>query len=216
MKSPTICLALLLWLAASPTPGVEAVLGAAAAAPEDGLQHCVGPDGVTIYTDQRCSDLQAVEQVPPAKPPERPGVLVSVRSLRAQPGRFPARGALGAGKPRREPARRVLPLVRHGHGGGLPPDGAAGRLRRAAPGRCPAGFEHAEPEPDYPPGSSPYPEVIDPLRAGRCRDRRSPRRARATPADLLRVDQMRSSEDLGIQATYFHLRSNAGCWWMQF
>ncbi len=35
-------------------------------------------------------------------------------------------------------------------------------------------------------------------------------------ADLLRVDQMGSDQDLGIQATYFRLRSNAGCWWMQF
>ena len=35
-------------------------------------------------------------------------------------------------------------------------------------------------------------------------------------ADLLRVDQMRSEKDYESQVTYFRLRSNAGCWWLQF
>ena len=41
-----------------------------------------------------------------------------------------------------------------------------------------------------------------------------PRHPRAP--DLLRVDQMRGNEDAGALVTYFHLRSNAGCWWLQF
>ena len=41
-----------------------------------------------------------------------------------------------------------------------------------------------------------------------------PRPPRA--AKLLRVDQMRGNEDAGALVTYFHLRSNAGCWWLQF
>ena len=214
MKSPTICLALLLWLAASPTPGVEAVLGAAAAAPKDGLQHCVGPDGVTIYTDQRCSDLQAVEQVPPAKPPERPGVLISVRTCARNQDDFllGVRSALES--------RDVNRLAEYYHWSGM--GTAAGyRLmeRLSAFGELPLVdvqlVSSTEPEPDYTPGSSPYPEVIDPFAPGDAETVAAPPRPRH-PADLLRVDQMRSSEDLGIQATYFHLRSNAGCWWMQF
>ena len=214
MKSPTICLALLLWLAAWPTPGVEAVLGAAAAAPDDGLQHCVGPDGVTIYTDQRCSDLQAVEQVQPAKPPERPGMLVSVRSCARNQDDFllGVRSALES--------RDVNRLAEYYHWSGMGTEAGYRLMERlGAFGELPLVdvqlVSSTEPEPDYLPGSSPYPEVIDPFAPGDAETVAAPPRPRH-PADLLRVDQMRSSEDLGIQATYFHLRSNAGCWWMQF
>jgi len=34
--------------------------------------------------------------------------------------------------------------------------------------------------------------------------------------DLLRVDQMRSDSDAAAQVTWFHLRANAGCWWVTF
>ena len=214
MKSPTLCLALLLWLAAWPTPGVEAAAARRRGAGTDGLQHCIGPDGVTIYTDRRCSDLQAVEQVRRPSRPSDPACWSACAVAPATRTTSCLGRALGAGKPRREPARRVLPLVRNGHGRWLPPDGAARRLRRAAPGRCPTGFE---------PGAGnrhlrriqPDPEVIDPFAPGDAETVAPAPRPRH-PADLLRVDQMGSSEDLGIQATYFHLRSNAGCWWMQF
>ena len=39
---------------------------------------------------------------------------------------------------------------------------------------------------------------------------------KAPSADLLRVDQMRGEQDFDSQVTYFRLRSNAGCWWLQF
>lgn len=218
MKSPTLSLALLLWLAASPTPGVEAALGEAAAAPEEGLHHCIGPDGATIYTDQRCSDLQAIEQVQPAKAPERPGMLVSVRSCARNQDDFllGVRSALES--------RDVNRLAEYYHWSGMGTE-AGYRLmdRLRAFGELPLVdvqlVSNAEPEPDFMPGPSPYPEVIDPFAPG---DAETPFAAPPAPprprhpADLLRVDQMRSSEDLGIQATYFHLRSNAGCWWMQF
>ena len=34
--------------------------------------------------------------------------------------------------------------------------------------------------------------------------------------DLLRVDQLRDNDAIDTQTTWFHLRSNAGCWWLQF
>jgi hypothetical protein len=33
---------------------------------------------------------------------------------------------------------------------------------------------------------------------------------------MLRVDQMRSEQDMASTITYFHLLTNAGCWWMRF
>lgn len=218
MKSPTLCLSLLLWLAAWPAPGVEPALGDAPATPDDGLQHCVGPDGVTIYTDQRCSDLQAVEQVEPAKPPERPGMLVSVRTCARNQDDFllGVRSALESGDVNR--------LAEYYHWSGMGTE-AGYRLmdRLSAFGELPLVdvqlVSSTEPEPDDRPGASPYEDVIDPFAPGDAGTTYAappaPPRPRH-PADLLRVDQMRSSEDLGIQATYFRLRSNAGCWWMQF
>ena len=38
----------------------------------------------------------------------------------------------------------------------------------------------------------------------------------AKPADLLRVDQLRSDKDFDSQVSYLHLLRNAGCWWLQF
>ena len=35
-------------------------------------------------------------------------------------------------------------------------------------------------------------------------------------ASMLRVDQMRSDKDVASTVTYFHLLTNAGCWWMRF
>jgi len=216
MKSPNICLSLLLWLAAWPSPGVESTIGAAMAAPEDGLQHCVGPDGVTIYTDQRCSDLQAIEQAPAAKPPERPGMLVSVRSCARNQDDFlfGVRSALES--------RDVNRLADYYHWTGMG-TAAAYRLmdRLSAFSELPLVdvqlVSSREREPDEGPGSSPYPEVLDPFGPDDAVAEAVAAPPRPThPADLLRVDQMRGSEDLGIQATYFHLRSNAGCWWMQF
>jgi hypothetical protein len=42
------------------------------------------------------------------------------------------------------------------------------------------------------------------------------RPARTPSADLLRVDQRRGEQDNESLDTYFRLRSNAGCWWLQF
>jgi hypothetical protein len=35
-------------------------------------------------------------------------------------------------------------------------------------------------------------------------------------ASMLRVDQMRGENDVAATVTYFHLLTNAGCWWMRF
>lgn len=220
MKNPIIFLSLLLWLAAWPAPGIESANGTADAASDDGLQHCIGPDGVTIFTDQRCSDLQAVEQVQPAKPPEQPGVLVSVRSCARSQDDFLSGVRLAL------ESRDVNRLADFYHWTGM--DTASGyrlmdRLgtfseRALVDVQLVSGVDREASDWQR---SAPDPEVIDPFDATGAEPLApapapapGPRPTR--PAELLRVDQMGSNEDLGIQATYFHLRSNAGCWWMQF
>ncbi|MBP8081284.1 MAG: hypothetical protein KAY12_03915 [Arenimonas sp.] len=204
----------MLSLAAWPAPGVESAGAAAGTTALDGLQHCIGPDGVTIFTDRRCSDLQAVEQVRPEKPPERPGVLVSVRSCARNQDDFLSglRMALES--------RDVNRLADYYHWTGM--DTVSGyRLmdRLGAFSERPLVdvqlVSSLEPETGGWSGSSPNREVIDPFDAN-ATEAPAPAPRPPRPADLLRVDQMGSNEDLGNQATYFRLRSNAGCWWIQF
>lgn len=214
MKSSTVCLSLLLGLAAWPSPGLEPVADAQAAAQLDGLQHCVDADGVTIFTDKRCSDLQAVQQAEPPRRPEPPGVLVRVRSCARSQDDFlqGVRTALES--------RDVNRLADYYHWTGM--DTASGyrlmdRLgafsdRQLVDVQL---VSSLEPEADGRGGSSPEREVIDPFDTTGA-ETLAPTPAPAHPADLLRVDQVGSGEDLAIQATFFHLRNNAGCWWMQF
>jgi hypothetical protein len=218
MKSSTSCLSLLLAIAAWPSPGLEPVGDAHAAAPLDGLQHCVDADGVTIFTDQRCSDLQATQQAEPPRRPEPPGILVRVRSCARNQDDFlqGVRGALES--------RDVNRLADYYHWTGM--DTASGyRLMErlaAFSGRQLVDVQlvsRLEPEIGGWNGPSPDREVIDPFQAtddDPLADTPATAPAPAHPAELLRVDQMGSEEDLGVQATYFRLRNNAGCWWMQF
>lgn len=44
------------------------------------LHHCIGSDGMTIFTDHPCDDVQAVESQRPQQSPLQPGRIISVRS----------------------------------------------------------------------------------------------------------------------------------------
>jgi hypothetical protein len=213
MKSRTVCLALTLWLLAWPSPGLEPVVATAAA--EDGIAHCVGPDGVTIFTDQRCSDLLAVEQVLPPPPVERPAVLVSVRTCPRNQDDFlfGVRMALES--------HDVNRLADFYHWAGM--DTASGyRLmeRLQAFGTRPLVdvqlVSERAPEATPPPVDHPLLDAYGFEQLRPTGEEAAPPPPTARPADLLRVDQMISDQDLGIRATYFRLRNNAGCWWMQF
>jgi hypothetical protein len=209
----------LLWMLAWPTPGAETISGEAAAASTDGLSRCTSADGVTLFTDQRCEDLQAVDQHRPPPPPVRPVVLVRVRSCARNQDDFlfGVRTALenrdvnrladfyhwtGMGTKEgyrlmdRLSAFSALPLV----------DVQLVSSRQLDESALPEPAQNPDP---YAADSDPSvtPEPTEPEQA-------APRAAH--PADLLRVDQMVSATDLATRATYFHLRSNAGCWWMQF
>ena len=61
------------------------------------------------------------------------------------------------------------------------------------------------------------PQVIDPFAPDDAETGREPAAAPAPRRPTCCAwTRCAAASDLGIQATYFHLRSNAGCWWMQF
>jgi hypothetical protein len=75
-------------------------------------------------------------------------------------------------------------------------------------------------DPLPPPPGLDDPAAIDPASAGADAstdtDAPAPTPRRRPLASMLRVDQMRSDNDVASTVTYFHLLTNAGCWWMRF
>jgi hypothetical protein len=193
MKPAAALSVFLLWIAAWPMPGFESTRGRADAAQANGLSRCTSADGVTMFTDKRCSDLQAAEHPRQPPPPERPGVLVRVRSCARNQDDFlfGVRMALEN--------RDVNRLADYYHWTGMD-TGAGYRLMDRL---------HAFSE-------LPLVDVQLVLSMPLDSDATPVPASNQPSADLLRVDQMVSSTDLATRATYFHLRNAAGCWWMQF
>jgi hypothetical protein len=192
---------------------------------EGGLRQCVGTDGVPIFTDRRCADLGAT---PKLEPPggfggsSTPGSHIARTCARNQDDLLAGvRAALENHDANRLAdyydwvgmgttegyrlmerldtfsARPVVDvqLVR----GALPAE--------AMPIDGAPYFESAVPgEPVAPTGSD---------ESALSRSAPIPTRRRRL-AFLLRVDQMRSDQDVASTVTYFHLLTNAGCWWMRF
>ena len=186
-----------------------------------GLRQCVGADGVPIFTDRRCSELGASDPPPvPAAFGATPGAPVRVRSCARNQDDLLAgvRAALESHDANR--------LADYYHWTGM--DSATGyrlmerldafsarpvvdvQLVRDAP---PPEEAFAEPFFESPPPPPPYAYGPggEPLSSEPPRPRR-PRRL----ASMIRVDQMRSETDVASTVTYFHLLTNAGCWWMRF
>ena len=183
-----------------------------------GLHRCIGGDGSAIFTDRACRDLQATDAPPPTADRLGPAVIVRTRNCaRSQDDLlFGVRTALEAHDPNK--------LAEYYHWTGMGNSEGyrlMGRLanlseRPLLDVQLVSSAQVGTPMPPLPPppplddsyarddGLGPYSESTPP---------EPPPRARA---DLLRVDQMRSETDYESQVTYFRLRSNAGCWWLQF
>ena len=190
---------------------------------DDGLRECVGTDGVPIFTDRRCGDMGAVPRPPPGMPGGAiaPGHPLRVRSCARNQGDLLAgvRAALES-----HDANRLADYY-HWTGMGTTEgyrlmerlDAFSARpvvdvqlVRNAQPVDDPYGygFDYGEPTPPpVPEGSDADP--LDPAAP-------PPPPRRRPHASLLRVDQMRSEKDVASTITYFHLLTNAGCWWMRF
>ena len=176
------------------------------------LHRCVDADGNAIFTDRACRDLAATDAPPPRAAILSPAVIVRVRSCaRSQDDLLSGvRNALEAHDPNR--------LAEFYHWTGM---GNSEGYRLM--GRLSSFSERplldvqlvsSAQEGTLLPDLLPPPELgdefpIDPEPAAPVPPPRS-------NANLLRVDQMRGEADLESQVTYFRLRSNAGCWWLQF
>jgi len=231
VKPTTISIVLLLGCAAWPVAGIEALSDRPSMTTQEGLRRCVGPDGGTIFTDRRCSDLQAVD-MPERDALERPGaVVVRVRTCARNQNDLLAgvRAAL-----ENHDANRLADYY-HWTGMGTA-QGYRVLDRLSAFSQRPVvdvQLVSSQSQTDYDlpdietavDFSDAYAETGTELDSELDSDSDSDPDAladasvpvRRTPAaHLLRVDQMRGKADVAAEITYFHLLNNAGCWWMRF
>lgn len=189
-----------------------------AAAGGSGLHRCIGTDGAAIFTDRACRDLEATDAPPPSADRLRPAVIVRTRSCaRSQDDLlFGVRTALEAHDPNK--------LAEYYHWTGMGNSEGyrlMGRLasfseRPLLDVQLVSSAQVGTPMPPLPPPPPLDDEfsLDDELAPGG--EPTPPDPPPRANADLLRVDQMRSETDYESQVTYFRLRSNAGCWWLQF
>jgi hypothetical protein len=182
-----------------------------------GMRRCVDATGGAVFTDQRCDSVGATDA-----PPEVP--LPNVASARITSVRSCARSTsdLLEGVRYAFEVRDVNRLADYYQWTGM--DGATGyRLMDRLEAMTRRPFIDAQLV------SSAAPRPMDPgieqdsvgllSRPFDLADTPSPRippPGRPRRVDLLRVDQMRSERDAAAQVTWFHLRAEAGCWWVTF
>lgn len=212
--------------AATPAPDAPRAHSAAVEEGPPGLRRCVNADGSVLVTDHGCAGQGARDLATspsPSAPP--PGMqIVRVRTCARNQGDLVegVRGALEARDPNR--------LAEYYHWSGMSNAQGYQLLDRLAsfsarplldvqlansaelrspgpewPERQPARFEDMRPDPNEVLEAEP-PDPDAPAAPA----------PRAKPADLLRVDQLRSDKALDAQVSYLHLLRNAGCWWLQF
>ena len=187
-----------------------------------GLHRCIGSDGAAIFTDRACRDLQATDAPPPPADGLRPPVIVRTRSCaRSQDDLLlGVRTALEAHDPNK--------LAEYYHWTGLSSSEGyrlIGHLasfseRPLLDVQLVSSAQVGTPMPPLPPPPPLDDEFALDEEFALGRETALPAPPAPPPprsnADLLRVDQMRSETDYESQVTYFRLRSNAGCWWLQF
>lgn len=194
-----------------------------------GLHRCIGADGAAIFTDRACRDLEATDAPAPGVSVLPAGVIVRVRSCaRNQDDLLDGvRNALEAHDGNR--------LAEYYHWTGMGNTEGYRLINRLADFserplldvQLVSSSEVGTPMPPLPPppleGDYPADDLYstddglsDNAESSMGWQRRRPDPPPRSNADLLRVDQMRSDKDFESQVTYFRLRSNAGCWWLQF
>jgi hypothetical protein len=190
---------------------------------DDGIRQCLSPEGVPIFTDRRCADLGAMPHTaPPAPMGEATNLPLRVRTCARNQAMLldGVRAALESHDANR--------LADYYHWSGM--DSKSGYalmdrlntfssrqvvdvrlVRNAAPEQEPDLFEDR-----FDPLPPPLPEASEGATPEDATEAASVPRPRRPLASLLRVDQMRGENDAAANVTYFHLLTNAGCWWMRF
>ena len=199
---------------------------------DDGTRKCVGPDGVPIFTDRRCGDFGATPRLvlPPlgAGGAVAPGAPLRVRTCARNQSMLldGVRAALESHDANR--------LADYYHWTGMSSTQGYKLMERldafsARPVVDVRLVREARPEEEE---LDLYSDRFDPLLPPPGLDDDDPQAEPALPdgeaapppppprrrplASMLRVDQMSSSTDVAATVTYFHLLTNAGCWWVRF
>jgi hypothetical protein len=197
-----------------------------------GMRRCVRPDGSTVFTDRRCDLMEAAPDGLPAGEPPAPTAsapaassLVRVRTCARTQGDLleGVRLALEARDPNR--FAEFYHWTEMGHAEGYQLIERLARFaerplvdvqlmssQERAALESPMAAARAPGPAWFPRGPSAGPALPPPPSQAVQPPPAPPRRS----FDLLRVDQMRADDALDTQTTWFHLRSNAGCWWLQF
>jgi hypothetical protein len=206
------------------TPEAPRAHSAAVEQGPPGLRRCVAADGSVLITDHGCSAQGARDLAPPptdATP--SPGIqIVRVRTCaRNQLDLVEGvRGALEARDPNRLAEYYHWSGMSTAQGYQLLDRLAAFSARPLLDVQLANSAELRSPGPDWPERQPPRFEPLDPDSNPDLEPRDSDTPAApappAKPADLLRVDQLRSETDMDSQVSYLHLLRNAGCWWLQF
>jgi hypothetical protein len=174
-----------------------------------GLRRCVDATGQAVFTDRRCDSVDAIDS-PPVLPRIRPPASA-----------IPIRGCARTRRDLLEGVRHALEMRDPNRFSGFYDwtgmDGTQGyRLLDRLEALTKRPFIDARLV------SSRAPPVNDDeggfglLSRPFFGDPRPEPAAPPPPADLLRIDQMRSATDGASQVTYFRLRANAGCWWLAY
>lgn len=199
---------------ARPAPALIVILLAllvwSTPAAAQGIRRCVDAQGMSVFTDRPCSEMNAV---PMQAPPAGEGNLAS--GLR---GGFSQRGCARSPEDLLDrvrsavEARDVNRLAGHYHWSGTG-SGSGRRLMDALEriaGRPLLSAELLYPEPPDAPAPPEDPYAIAPAPP----DRYQPAAAPSPPREM-RVLQMRGDDASQVSRTVFHLRRNAGCWWIE-
>ena len=182
------------------------------------LHRCIGADGASIFTERACRDIEATDAPPPATDNLPSAVIVRVRSCaRSQDDLLlGVRTALEAHDPNKLAEYYHWTGMGNSEGYRLMDRLTSFSERPLLDVQLVSSAQVGTPMPRLPPP----PPLVDEFSLD---DESGPGSEPAPPepqprahADLLRVDQMRSETDYESQVTYFRLRSNAGCWWLQF
>ncbi|KFL35777.1 DUF4124 domain-containing protein [Arenimonas donghaensis] len=185
---------------------------------------CVGPDGRSVYSDQPCQSLGAVERQAPTRPAAVSAQGFTTGTGTVAPGCARSLDALLLGVRGALEARDVNRLATHYHWAGTSARGGRylmDELERIAarplmaidfvfpqpPAALPEGF-------DFGPGAASQPQTAVPEALPANPAEASPTTRPRRP-EALRIEQASSATDPGAVRTDFLLRRHAGCWWIE-
>ncbi|HMB58151.1 MAG TPA: hypothetical protein VKM35_13205 [Arenimonas sp.] len=181
----------------------------------DGIHRCVAADGSALFTDRSCEELQATERLPPPTSAGATGnVHVAVRSCAR------TREDLADGVRSALDAQDVNRLAGYYHWTGMGTTEAY-RLMDRLDSLSRHQIIDVQMVISGDAGNdttAPPPPAVEPTSAELSLGIDTPPPAPPAPRvpDLIRVDQMRGSNDAGAQTTYFRMHANAGCWWIRY